>query len=160
LSLSQGGWARSESEAGWARVPRDLMKIDRVTLERIFFAGQRTGLYPAIDANWRRCHGMMVYPQPLQVAAFSTIPEDRLYATFEIPPFGKLGDPAYRGLREDRINCVYVSSQVRPDGRGSVTNVRTRRKNYIDPYVKRLQAQGAETIRLDSGILVILDRGK
>lgn len=41
-----------------------------------------------------------------------------------------------------------------------VTNVRTRRKNYIDPYVKRLQAQGAETIRLDSGILVILDRGK
>ena len=49
---------------------------------------------------------LQLIEDPAQVAAFSTIPEDRLYATFEIPPFGRLGDPAYNGLREDRINCV------------------------------------------------------
>lgn len=78
------------------------------------------------------------------IGAFMKVPLSRVYDVWEIPPFGRLGNPVYDGLRIDRIDCVLVSHEL-STGVGCGTNYQIRYQNYIKPYVKQLEEMGART---------------
>src|SRR3989338_2162052 len=87
------------------------------------------------------CKGIMSLEYTF-IGAFMNVPIDNIYAVFEIPPFGKLGDPDYNGLRPDRIDCLLVSNNLMTNP-GQSTNYGIRYQNYIKPYAKHLQDIGA-----------------
>ena len=103
----------------------------------------------------RDCRGVMAHEHAF-IGAFMDLPLERVYDMWEIPPFGSLGDPAYDGLRPDRIDCVLVSdSLVTSVGQG--TNIQVRYQGYVEPYVRQLQDMGAETYDIPSyGRAIIL----
>ena len=72
------------------------------------------------------------------------------YDLSELPPFGRLGDSVYDGLRPDRIDCVIVNDYARYGD----TN---RYERYIEPYVQLLKSMGAVTHDLPKlGQVVVL----
>jgi hypothetical protein len=82
------------------------------------------------------------------VFAFMGVPMESIYDVWEIPPFGRLGDPAYDGLRPDRVDCVLVSQQL-STGVGAGTNLQLRFEGYIRPYVDLVLASGANSFAVD-----------
>ena len=112
-------------------------------------------LFKALDMAWPRCRGLITAEMPQFAGAFSGIPHQRLYSPFEIPPFGRLGQSEYTGLRKDRVNCVYAPYHVMQPGPGAITNIKLRYDLYIGPYMQRLLADGAEKVVLPSGVLAI-----
>ncbi|MFA5147142.1 MAG: hypothetical protein WC515_07200 [Candidatus Omnitrophota bacterium] len=76
------------------------------------------------------------------IGAFMSVPLDRVYDIWEIPPFGRFGSSDYNGLRPDRIDRVFVSHRLATDT-GKGTNMQIRYDNYILPYTEALSAEGA-----------------
>ncbi|MDD4910464.1 MAG: hypothetical protein PHR44_07310 [Candidatus Omnitrophica bacterium] len=89
----------------------------------------------------RDCRGIMSLEHTF-IGAFMELPLDRVYDIWEIPPFGSLETPHYNGLRPERVDCVLVSRNL-AENSGCATNFGIRYRNYIKPYVKLLQKQGA-----------------
>lgn len=110
--------------------------------------------YPALAHITQSCRGIMSL-EPTFFGAFLDIPQSRVYAVWEIPPFGHLGDAVYNGLIPDRIDCVFISTNL-ATGIGAATNYQIRYKNYIKPYVNQLQTLGATTYELPYGQAVVL----
>ena len=80
--------------------------------------------------------------EPTFFGAFLDIPQSRVYAVWEIPPFGHLHSSPYKGLNPDRIDCVLVSTNL-ATGIGMATNYQIRYQNFIKPYVDQLISYGA-----------------
>jgi len=100
------------------------------------------------------CKGIMSLEYTF-IGAFMNVPIDNIYAVFEIPPFGKLGDPDYNGLRPDRIDCLLVSNNLMTNP-GQSTNYGIRYQNYIKPYMAELLGMGAALFELpDYGKVII-----
>ena len=102
------------------------------------------------------CDGVMSLEHTF-IAAFMDTPVDRVYDIMEIPPFGRLGESDYDGLRPDRIDCVLVSERL-TTAIGHGTNIRIRYANYIEPYVEQLREMGAATHEVERfGQVIILE---
>jgi hypothetical protein len=103
-----------------------------------------------------RCNGVMSL-EPTFIGAFTDIPLDRIYDIWEIPPFGRLGDSEYDGLRPDRIDCVLVSAHFATTI-GHSTNVQIRYDNHVAPYVEQLKEMGAAVYDIERyGQAIILE---
>ncbi len=102
------------------------------------------------------CNGVLALEHTF-VAAFMDIPSERVYDIWEIPPFGRLGESEYDGLRPSRIDCVLVSDRL-PTAIGHATNIQLRYDGYIEPYVKQLKTMGAEVHYVDRfGQIIVLN---
>jgi len=155
--FTQGGWARADARTGWAGVAWSIAAPATPGSGTLFYAGKNDPLFKVLDTIWPRCRGLMTVEMPQFVGAFSRFPPARLYSPFEIPPFGRLGQSDYAGLRRDRVNCVYAPHHVMKPGPGAITNIKLRYDSYIGPYMQSLLADGAEKVVLPSGVLVILN---
>lgn len=110
--------------------------------------------FPTLVPIFQGCRGIMSL-EPTFFGAFLDIPLSKVFAIWEIPPFGKLGDVAYNGLTPDRIDCVFISTNL-ANNIGSATNYQIRYQNYIKPYVNQLQTLGAATYDMPYGQAVVL----
>jgi hypothetical protein len=103
------------------------------------------------------CKGIMSREHTF-LGAFMDVPLDRLYDVWEIPPFGRLGESEYDGLRPDRVDCVLVSD-VFATQIGAGTNAQIRYDNYVEPYVQQLKQMGAKTYEIERfGEAIILPK--
>jgi len=68
-----------------------------------------------------------------------------IYDFEEIPPFGEYKNSLYKGLHEDRIDCVFYSHTLL-NQRGS--NKIIRYKNFIEPYINHLTNNGWKKLDL------------
>lgn len=113
--------------------------------------------FPLLDARVQGCKGVLSFEHTF-VGAFLNVPLDRVYDIWEIPPFGRLGDSGYRGLRPDRIDCVLVSDELATSVTMG-TNNQIRYQNYIKPYVEQLKTLGATTYEIPRfGTAIILPK--
>jgi len=101
-------------------------------------------------AMLKSCKGIMMTNHSLFAAAFSGIPKERFYAIGEIPPFGKLGDGSYDGLRPERIDCLVIPGDSVGPGIKTYDTRRSRYLNYLLPYTAQLEAMGAHTTVFDA----------
>ena len=152
----------SISTASWVSVSKNLF-IDlrqgklRMMESRPF---SMKGSFQSITPLIKDCKGIMSLEHTF-IGAFMDISIDNIYDVFEIPPFGKLGDPDYNGLRPDRIDCLLVSNNLMTNP-GQSTNYGIRYQNYIKPYAKHLQDIGATTYDLPQygqAIIYIQNKG-
>lgn len=90
----------------------------------------------------QNCKGIMTLEHQF-IGAFMDVPTDIIYDVFEIPPFGKLDDPVYDGLRPNRIDCLLLSNNLMTNP-GQSTNYGIRYEKYIKPYAERLTSLGAK----------------
>lgn len=104
--------------------------------------------YEVIRPLVQDCKGVMSL-EHTYIGAFMNVPLNRVYDVWEIPPFGRLGDPVYDGLRPDRIDCILISNEL-ATGVGMATNFQIRYQNYIRPYVEQLEAMNATTYQVKS----------
>ncbi|MEI6152937.1 MAG: hypothetical protein WCQ90_02505 [Deltaproteobacteria bacterium] len=132
---------------GWADIVRNA--INDVGRGRLHLLEQRDGslkaAMPALTTIIQGCRGIMSYESTF-LGAFLNIPQSRVYAISEIPPFGQLGQSVYNGLNPDRIDCVIVDTNL-TSREGCGTTIQSRYQNYIRPYVDQLTSYGA--IRYD-----------
>lgn len=108
------------------------------------------GHYNEVESLTENCRGIMMTSDYEMMAAFSEKPTDSFYSIFEIPPFDRLGDSPYDGLRTDRIDCVFVDKRVVKRGLNTFTTKWSRYENYIAPYVAALEKMGARTYTVDA----------
>jgi len=149
----------SSGSTGWAGMASDLVGDIRqgelnVLVDRgpVSMKASFTELEPLIE----NCQGILTLEHTF-VTAFMDIPLERVYDIWEIPPFGRLGDPEYDGLRPERIDCVLVSNLL-ATGIGAATNIQLRYDGYIEPYVEQLKEMGAEVHDIDRfGQVIILN---
>ena len=78
------------------------------------------------------------------IGAFMNISLKKVYDIWEIPPFGNYNNSTYKGLHLDRIDCLLISNGLVLPAVGP-TNGYIRYKNYLEPYSKYLQENGAKT---------------
>ena len=105
------------------------------------------------------CKGILALENTF-IGAFATVPMERVYDIWEIPPFGQLGASVYDGLRADRIDCVLVSDMLATEIGGGA-NWQIRYDSYIKPYVTQLQGMGAITYDIPRfGQAIILPRSE
>lgn len=137
-----------------SRVARDVPRGEVRILEQRELTSMKASFqqwHPLIQG----CRGILVLENTF-TGAFANVPLDSIYDVWEIPPFGRLGDSAYHGLRPDRIDCVLVSEPLATEVGGG-TNFQIRYVNYIRPYVQQLQGLGAVTYDLPRfGQVIIL----
>ncbi len=74
--------------------------------------------------------------------AFTDMPLKNIYDVWEIPPFGRLGQPGYNGLTSKRVDCVLVSHEL-STGIGCATNHQIRYQNHIKPFINQMISSGA-----------------
>lgn len=149
LSTGASRWAILMQSIG-----RDLSRGEiRVLENRGTVAFQPQVPQPDMKASFRQlqslvreCKGVISYEHNF-VAGFINVPLDRVYDVWEIPPFGRLDNSDYNGLRPDRIDCVLVSSEL-ATGIGEGTNFQIRYLNYIKPYAEQLQDMGAKAYEI------------
>lgn len=148
-------------------VARDISRGDiRVLENRGTVAFQPQIPQPDMKASFktlqslvRGCKGILSYEHNF-VGGFMEVPLNRVYDVWEIPPFGRLGDSPYHGLRPDRIDCVLVSREL-ATGIGQGTNFQIRYLNYVKPYAEELQGIGAATYEIPRyGKAIILPGSK
>lgn len=101
---------------------------------------------PQINSLIVNCNGVMAIEHKF-VGAFMDIPLKNVYDLWEIPPFGHFSNSSYKGLYPERIDCLLISDSllfptVTP------TNSYIRYKNYLEPYSRYLQEQGAKTYEI------------
>ena len=102
--------------------------------------------YVQLSTLIRNCKGVISL-EPTFFGAFMSIPLNRIYSIWEIPPFGEFKKSFYEGLRPERINCIAISSNlVNTIGMG--TNSTTRYKNFIVPYSEFLKSMGAVEVNV------------
>jgi len=114
--------------------------------------------YKSISALFQKCLGIMTLEYTF-LGAFTDIPVEKIYDIWEIPPFGNFDEfkPVdqstphlwggeqprhYYGLRPDRINCLFISKNLKY-GVGAATNSALRYHGYIKPYSDYLIGMGA-----------------
>ena len=78
------------------------------------------------------CHGIMTLENTF-FGAFIIKNNQKIHSIYEIPPFGKYNDSQYKGLRSDRIDCLFISYDMET-GIGSGTTINNRYKKYR--YIK------------------------
>jgi hypothetical protein len=98
---------------------------------------------PAMNASLKTlqtlvsgCNGIMTLEHHF-MGSFSEIPRKRIFDVWEIPPFGRLGDGDYDGLRPERVECIMESDNM--------AHADMRYFNHIKPYIEQLQSLGATT---------------
>ena len=144
---------QSSSQPSWplllSRIRDDLQNGELAILE----SRQENGQPQAIKGNVnelqhiaRTCHGIMTLEHTL-IAAFIDIPIDQVYDIWEIPPFDTYNHSTYNKLTPDRINCIFVSKEMR-SRIGTATNINLRYKNYVLPYAEHLLKENAKSIVL------------
>jgi hypothetical protein len=101
------------------------------------------------------CSGVLSWEHTF-AAAFLDVPLNGVYDIMEIPPFGRLGESDYDGLRPDRVDCVLVSDRL-ATAIGHGTDIKIRYDGYIKPYVEQLKEMGADVYDVDRyGQVVVL----
>lgn len=138
-------------------VANDVKKQDLKIMENRsdFYVSSMKASYAQINSLIKNCHGVMSLEYTF-LGAYLDIPVNNIYDVWEIPPFGKLGDPIYQGLRPDRINCLFISREL-DLYEGHATNYQIRYQNYIKPYREKLLSLGAIEYDLPTyGKIVIL----
>lgn len=100
-----------------------------------------SSVHNELDKYVHGCSGIMSLEYSYLFAFFS-IPREIIFDLWEIPPFGSLGKSEYKGLRRDRIDCLFISNGLET-GIGMGTNQKLRYLNYIKPYADYLLSQGA-----------------
>jgi hypothetical protein len=142
----------------WAGIARELagdLRRGEVKILESPDTVSMTTSFKQLEPLVKNCRGILALEHKF-VAAFMDIELERLYDIWEIPPFGRLGDSEYDGLRPDRIDCVLVSDRL-PTAVGHATNIQLRYDGYIEPYVEQLKEMGAEVHEIDRfGQLIIL----
>ena len=104
------------------------------------------GHFREIEQQTKNCRGVMLTTFHTGMAAFTEKPVDTIYSIFEIPPFGRLGDTEYDGLRPERVDCIIIDkTSVRRNGT-TFTTKWSRYENYLVPYIEKLHQMGAQTI--------------
>lgn len=103
--------------------------------------------YAKIKELTKDCEGIMTLEGSF-FGAFLDVSKDKIYEPWEIPPFGKLTDSDYRGLSQDRVDCLLISNDM-STGIGSGTNIQIRYQNYIKPYGLELSSMGAITHKVE-----------
>ena len=93
------------------------------------------------------CHGIMTLENTF-FGAFIIKNNQKIHSIYEIPPFGKYNDSQYKGLRSDRIDCLFISYDMET-GIGSGTTINNRYKNYIVPYSDYLLQKGAKQFNIE-----------
>lgn len=145
----------ANGSTGWAELVDDIRQGTITVLEdsgAVSMKASFTSLEPLVE----NCEGVMALEHAF-VAAFMDIPLERVYDIMEIPPFGRLGDSEYDGLRPDRIDCVLVSERM-ATAIGAGSNVQIRYEGYIEPYVKELKEMGARVYSVDRfGEVIVLE---
>jgi len=113
--------------------------------------------YKEIQSLSKNCTGIMSLDIKL-FAVFIDKPIESFYDVWEIPPFGSLENSTYRGLRPDRIDCIFVSDILsNKNTPGIATNSYIRYDKYIRPYVTVLEDMGAKIYNISGyGKAVIL----
>ena len=128
---------------GWAGIMHNI--VDDVGCGRLRLLTDRKVsmklAFPTLASITHDCRGIMSL-EPTFFGAFLDVPQDRIFAVWEIPPFGHLGNSPYKGLNPDRIDCVLVSTEL-ATGIGMATNHQIRYQNYIKPYIDQLMSSGA-----------------
>lgn len=112
-----------------------------------------------IESLLHTCKGVMTREHTF-LAAFSSIPLERIVDIWEIPPFGfyKKNIHSYDGLIPERIDCLLISD-VLSTSTGLGTNRKLRYQNYILPYISFLDELGAEKVELKNfGYIVVLKK--
>lgn len=111
--------------------------------------------YARIKQTTAGCRGIMALESTF-LGAFTSVPLNRIYDIWEIPPFGDLNGPEYAGLIPERVDCLLISSELRRM-LGEPMNAQTRYQNYIRPYRDKLRGLGAAKLDLGKfGEIVIL----
>lgn len=115
--------------------------------------------YNLIEPLIKYCKGILTYEHKFFVPFFD-VPMGNVYDVFEIPPFGRLGDNYYDGLRPERINCLFLSETLMAS-QSYATNSQIRYANYIKPYAEELKRMGAKAYSVPRyGEVVILQGNK
>ena len=153
-------WFSSSNLQSWSKLPHEVVKkfgSGHLRLLENMEGVSVKGAYPKLVGITQACKGIMSLEYNF-LGAFLDIPQSKVYAPWEIPPFGQLNDSPYKGLNPDRVDCVLVSSSLETDV-GFATNIQIRYQNYIKPYVSRLRSLGAVTYEISHfGQAVILQR--
>ncbi|MFH1287796.1 MAG: hypothetical protein ABII25_03765 [bacterium] len=149
----------SNGLTGWTeiikQVSADFQQGEIRVMERRPFSLKAS--FKSVKPLVQDCNGILSFEHKF-FGAFMDLPIDRFYDIWEIPPFGSFDNSSYGGLRPDRIDCVLVSNNLATDI-GSGTNSQIRYQNYIIPYVKQMQDDGATIYNINNyGQVIILPR--
>ncbi len=87
------------------------------------------------------CRGIMTLEHNYFAAFVVDDSRTAVYDVFEIPPFGDFGASPYKGLNPQRVDCLFISSDLEQTI-GYGTNIRLRFDHYVRPYEKFLLAHG------------------
>lgn len=147
--IAFGGGAPS-----WVGIGRNL--ADPVVWERPGRASETLGgAHAAMQARLASCHGLMTTQEAFQVA-FGVLPRERVLSVFEIPPFGRLADGGYDGLRPERVDCLVWSEAAVSRSAAQFTTLYHRYENYLAPYVAVLKGLGAAEYRFPGGFRAVV----
>ena len=96
--------------------------------------------YSRIASLLSQCRGVMTQEYTF-ISAFTSYPKNNIYDIWEIPPFGDYDGFDYNGLTPERINCLFISKNLKY-GVGAGTNSQLRYEHYIKPYTDFLLSKG------------------
>lgn len=150
--------------AGWPELLRTVASdFQGGTLSALAFRDISV-YFPPVNTSHKKlvslseqCNGIISLEYTF-LAAFTGFPIERIFDIWEIPPFGNYGDitTPYQGLRPDRINCLFISKNLKY-GVGAGTNSAIRYRNYIKPYADYLLSVGAKREAIEGyGEVIIL----
>ncbi len=100
--------------------------------------------YKEIQSLSKSCTGIMSLDTKL-FPIFIDKPIESFYDVWEIPPFGSFENSIYKGLRPDRVDCIFISDILsNKNTPGIATNSYIRYDKYIRPYATVLEGMGAK----------------
>lgn len=102
--------------------------------------------HPTLTYLNTSCKGTMTLESTF-FAAFIEKEGQHTYGVFEIPPFGRLHGNSYAGLNSSRVDCIFISHELRA-GVGAGTTYDTRYRDYIAPYARELLNNGGIEVKI------------
>jgi hypothetical protein len=153
-------WSSIDNLFIWVKTPNII--ADNIKTNKIQLLENKNGVsykatYSKLQEITCDCRGIMSF-DPLFLGAFLDIPLNRIYAIWEIPPFGNLNNSTYNGLNPSRIDCILISTPSENEV-GFGTNAQIRYQNYLKPYVNQLKSIGAVTHTIPNFGKAIVLRG-
>ena len=151
----------SNGVAGWGGILADITQDVKYRNVRILEneEGSIKQHFTQLNDLIKKCNGVLSLEHNF-IGAFMEIPIDKVYDVYEIPPFGSLGNPIYKGLEAERVGCVIVSNTLATET-GKGTNIQLRYDNYIKPYAENLKKNGARVHYLENfGYMLALPKSK
>lgn len=145
----------------WSNIAKDLRDDIRHGTVKIMEERKYSlkAAFKSLEALTHNSNGLLALEHQF-MGAFLGMPIERIHDVWEIPPFARLGESEYDGLKPGRIDCVLVSD-VLATRFGQSTNFQLRYEHYILPYINKLRMMGASTYNIKGfGKVFILPRSK